>query len=224
MPCAVLPCRPVQLSFTVPVSCVPQQCAGEMVVSGCWTPRHAPFIVLFGGTPPCHEAKIKLLPHCTLSRKYFFWVSGWTLKLGRLGRTLGHSCRCSMCGYELRANHGQTAGCCPRSSVFCSGMSLPVWAPGRSALASRVHHILHNPRGLRSSARCCKILIPAPVPCCPVCCPLARPRAHVHDLSNIPQYTDHTYYIPPTSTKNDFDQKVQKQRQGDRRMFGWGLC
>ena len=34
--------------------------------------------------------------------KFFFCLSGWTLRLGRLGRTLGPSCRCSMRGYGLR--------------------------------------------------------------------------------------------------------------------------
>ena len=65
-------------------------------------------------------------------QKIFFWVSGWTLRLGSLGRTLGLSGRCSMRGYKLRANQGQTAGSGPRFLVFCSGMSIPVWAQGRS--------------------------------------------------------------------------------------------
>ena len=63
-------------------------------------------------------------------QKTFFLVSRWTLKLGRLGCTLGLSCRCSMRGYRLRANHDQLAGCCPSFSVSSSGMSVLVWAPG----------------------------------------------------------------------------------------------
>ena len=49
-------------------------------------------------------------PHCSLSRRYFSWVSGWTWRLGRLGPTLGLFSRCSMPRRAWHVSLGLTVG------------------------------------------------------------------------------------------------------------------
>ena len=52
-----------------------------------------------GGRPTSGVVYCQLEVHTAPCPENFFWVSGWTLSLERLGRTLGLSCKCSMCGW-----------------------------------------------------------------------------------------------------------------------------